>query len=190
MEQASDPEEQGGEEVYGPENPYEGENPDRRFQDDKSMETEASKQNVRIDLQPQNADIRAGETAAFSVKAKGDGLQCQWQVKEASDKDWRNSRSTGCKSGTLTVDGRIEYNGFQFRCLVSDKYGHSVASNPASLSVFAITKDPTEENVKKGRTATFIAGAVGKNVKYKWQQHKSSESGWQDYNGSGHYRAR
>ena len=185
VEQASDPEEQGGEEVYGPENPYEGENPDRRFQDDKSMETEASKQNVRIDLQPQNADIRAGETAAFSVKAKGDGLQCQWQVKEASDKDWRNSRSTGCKSGTLTVDGRIEYNGFQFRCLVSDKYGHSVASNPASLSVFAITKDPTEENVKKGRTATFIAGAVGKNVKYKWQQHKSSESGWQDYNGSG-----
>lgn len=192
-EQTSDSEEQGEDTVYGPENPYEGENPYQRFQEDKSssedsssLETEASSQNnAKITVQPKGADIRAGQTAVFNVEAEGDGLRYQWQVRETPDKEWRNSRSSGYKTTSLSVDGRIEYNGFEFRCQVTDKYGNAVTSNPASLSVFAITKDPTEENVKKGKTATFIAGAVGKDVKFKWQQHKSSESGWEDYNGSG-----
>ena len=187
VEQASASEEQGEDTVYGPENPYEGENPYRGFQDDdSSLQTEASsQQKASITVQPKDADIRADQTAVFTVEAKGDGLHYQWQVRETPNKDWRNSRSTGCKSASLSVDGRIEYNGFQFRCQVTDKYGNAVNSNPAALSVFAITKDPTEENVKKGRTATFVADAVGKDVRFKWQQHRSSESGWEDYNGSG-----
>ena len=151
-----------------------------------SLNTEASsRQYARITSQPKSLDIRAGETAVFNVGVKADGLHCQWQVKESSGEEWRNSRSPGCKGTSLQVDGRTEYNGFQFRCVVSDKYGTSVTSKAASLYVFAVTKDPTEENIRKGRTATFSANAVGRGVRYQWQQHKSSEDGWKNYNGSG-----
>ena len=145
----------------------------------------ASRQYARITSQPKSRDIRKGQTAVFNVGVKADGLHCQWQVREAPGKDWRNSRSTGCKGTSLQVDGRIEYNGFQFRCVVSDKYGTSVTSKAASLYVFAVTKDPTEENVRKGRTATFSAKAVGRDVRFKWQQHRPSGDGWENYNGSG-----
>ena len=163
---------------------------DQAVQEDASspeeLDTEASsRQYAKITSQPKSRDVRAGQTATFTVGVKADGLHCQWQVREAPGEDWRNSRSPGCKGTSLEVDGRIEYNGFQFRCIVSDKYGTSVTSKAASLYVFAVTKDPTEENIRKGKTATFSAKAVGRGVKYKWQQHKSSEDGWESYNGSG-----
>ena len=132
-EQNPNPGRQGENTAYEAEDQYEGEagpeqvtEPDGDGQEvmedaasseeSSSLNTEASsRQYARITSQPKSLDIRAGETAVFNVGVKADGLHCQWQVKESSGEEWRNSRSPGCKGTSLQVDGRTEYNGFQFK---------------------------------------------------------------------------
>ena len=141
----------------------------------------AARQNLEITSQPVSTDVKEDETAVFNIGAKGDGLSYQWQCRESADKAWRKSLSPGSTESSLTVEGKRAHNGFQFRCVVADSSGTSIASDAATLYVFAITKHPTEENVKKGKTATFIAGAMGRDLSYEWQRYKPSEKEWKKY---------
>ena len=141
----------------------------------------AARQNLEITSQPVSTDVKEDETAVFKIGAKGDGLSYQWQCRESADKAWRKSLSPGSTESSLTVEGKKAHNGFQFRCVVADSSGTSIASDAATLYVFAITKHPTEENVKKGKTATFIAGAMGRDLSYEWQRCKPSEKEWKKY---------
>lgn len=159
-------------------------NTDAKTKDGTVIQTSTStalKQELQITAQPESLDVKEGATAVFKISAKGEGVTYQWQCRESADKAWRKSLSTGSTGTTLKVEGKKGHNGFQFRCVVADNNGKSIASDGASLYVLAVTKDPTEENVKAGKTATFRAKAIGRDLKYEWQRLKPSEKEWKKY---------
>lgn len=139
---------------------------------------------AEITSQPSNVFVVEGDTAVFKIGARGDGLAWQWQCRESADRNWRKSLSPGADSASLQVEGRKEHSGFQFRCVVTDDQGGSVASEAASLSVLAITKQATGENIKKGSSTSFIIRATGRDLSYEWERMKPSGEECEKY-GSG-----
>ena len=89
----------------------------------------------QITSQPTNVTTKAGNTVTFSVSATGTELKYQWQTSKDGGKNWVNSGMTGYNTNTLTVSAIIERNGYQFRCIVTDKSGAAVTSNAAALTV-------------------------------------------------------
>ncbi|MBQ3548554.1 MAG: hypothetical protein IJA33_01605 [Oscillospiraceae bacterium] len=91
---------------------------------------------VQITSHPANKTVNAGETAQFSVAATGGTIAYQWQQKAPSGSDWENATAAGAKTATLTVSASLPYDGYQYRCKVSNDAG-SVYSNAATLTVKA-----------------------------------------------------
>ena len=73
-------------------------------------------------------------------------------------------------------------NGYQYRCVVKDANGKSVTSNAASITVFAITKQPVSFTGAAGQTAVFSVTATGAGLTYQWQVNKGA--GWTDLSAS------
>lgn len=139
---------------------------------------------LAITKQPSNRTVSPGQTASFSIQATGGGLKFQWQVRPSSNHDWRNSSSTGHASRNLKVKVQSAYNGYRFRCKVTDKKGHTAYSKSAVLYVPAITKNPSTRKIKAGQTASFTVGARGTGLKYQWQV-KEPSGGWRNSSSSG-----
>ncbi len=83
--------------------------------------------------EPQDASAPNGETAVVTVKATGDSeLSYQWYYRSAGAKKWSKSIYTG-ETYTLTMtearDGREVY------CVVTDRYGYTVSTRIATLSL-------------------------------------------------------
>ncbi|MBQ6546031.1 MAG: immunoglobulin domain-containing protein, partial [Lachnospiraceae bacterium] len=96
-----------------------------------------TEQSPKITADPQSRTVAAGETAYFTVAAKGEGLIYQWQYKIAGQASWRNctSSTTGYQSEELEVVGTAKRNGFEYRCKVTDANGETVTSKAATLTV-------------------------------------------------------
>ncbi|MBQ1317532.1 MAG: hypothetical protein IIY46_08650, partial [Lachnospiraceae bacterium] len=96
-----------------------------------------TEQTPKITADPQSKTVAAGETAHFTVAAKGEGLTYQWQYKIAGQTSWRNctSSTTGYQSEELEVVGTAKRNGFEYRCKVTDENGVTVTSKAATLTV-------------------------------------------------------
>lgn len=89
---------------------------------------------VEITGQPESVSVAVGETATFTVTASGSGLGYQWQYKTLTA-DWRNSTTGGHDTPTLSVQGVLARNGYQYRCIVTDYAGNVVVSDAATLTV-------------------------------------------------------
>ena len=138
---------------------------------------------VKITSQPSNVTTQADTTVKFSITATGTGLKYQWQTSKDSGKTWVNSGMTGYNTNTLTVTAVAARNGYQFRCVVTDKSGGSATSNAATLKVVAatdikITSQPADVTAASGTTATFSVVATGTSIKYQWQTSKDSGKTW------------
>ncbi|SEF47344.1 Lipase (class 3) [Eubacterium ruminantium] len=72
--------------------------------------------NIRV--QPVSKTIKAGTAAVFTVKAVGNNVSYQWQV--YSNGKWVKSGAEGCTTNTLKVSGNVKFNGYKFRCLVTN----------------------------------------------------------------------
>jgi len=123
---------------------------------------------VKITRQPANVSVKNGATASTSVAATGDGLTYEWYWKNADQDAYLlssitiNTYSTGM---TAEKDGRTVY------CVITDKYGNSVTSDVATLSILPsvkITKQPASVSVKNGATASTSVTATGDGLTYKW----------------------
>ena len=104
---------------------------------DGSVTSSAAKLTVRaagptITKQPVNQAVTAGSKATFTVTATGDNLTYQWQVNKTGT--WNDCTSTGNNLATFSFMAKASYNGWQYRCVVSDASG-SVISNDAFLTV-------------------------------------------------------
>jgi len=135
---------------------------------------------ITITKQPANVTAKNGTTAKIAVTATGDGLTYQWQWRKNASAAWGATDFTGCKTNTLSVPAITARNGFQYRCMVKDKYGSVVYTNAATLTVqtvAAITKQPTDVNQNSG-TAKFSVTAVGDGLTYQWQWRKNASSTW------------
>ncbi len=132
----------------------------------------------RISSNPASGTTSAGSTKTFKVVATGTGLTYQWQSK-ASGGSWGNTGMTGNKTATLTVSATMGLNGTQFRCVVKDKYGATVTSNAATLTVVEgprISSNPASVTTSAGMTATFRVAASGSGLTYQWQSRSSGGS--------------
>ena len=85
-----------------------------------------------ITKQPVSTAVKAGESATFTVAASGSGLTYQWQYSTNKGTTWNN---TSNKTSAYKLTVKQEYNGFMYRCVVTDNSGKSVISDEAILYV-------------------------------------------------------
>ena len=136
---------------------------------------------MKITSQPKNQEAEEGKTASFTVGASGSGLSYQWQASNNGGKSWANSGLTGNKTSTLQVAADKGRDGYQFRCIVTDRKGKSVTSTAATLRVIGevkITSQPKNQEAEEGKTASFTVGASGSGLSYQWQASVDGGSNW------------
>src|SRR4029077_76378 len=107
--------------------------------------------------QPASKTVAVGQTASFSVTAKGTApLSYQWQKNGAAISGATSSSYT--TPATTSTD-----NGALFAVVVSNSVG-KVTSRSATLTVNSapsITTQPVSKTVTAGQTATFAVTATG-----------------------------
>ena len=135
---------------------------------------------LKVTAQPANANLPAGKTAKFTVKASGTGLKYQWQYRTSPKGSWKTASATGNKTATLSVSASASKNGFQYRCKITDQYGNVIYSNAATLKIVTlkITTQPSSVTLAKGKTATFKVVAKGTGITYQWQYRTSAKGAW------------
>lgn len=141
-----------------------------------------------ITQQPDSTTKEVGDTATFAVKAQGEApLTYRWQSRQNSSAAWSNSGQNGAKTATLNVSASAGLNGWQFRCIVTEKNGNSTATKAATLTVIPkITAQPANVSCEAGTTAKFVVAASGKTpLIYQWQSRKDANSTWSNSGQSG-----
>ena len=135
---------------------------------------------LKITTQPSNQTGLNGNTVKFTVAASGDGIAYQWQYKTPTG-SWANSPATGNNTASLSVPATTDRNGYQYRCIVSDKSGNKLTSNAATLTVvnLSITAQPKNQTEANGNKAKFTISANGEGLTYQWQ-YKVGSGSWND----------
>ncbi|MBR4345253.1 MAG: hypothetical protein IKP88_21530, partial [Lachnospiraceae bacterium] len=101
--------------------------------------TVTSQSELKITSQPADVTTPANATVKFIVTASGTGLKYQWQTSKDGGSTWVNSGMSGYNTNTLNVLAVAARNGYKFRCVVTDKFGKTVTSNAATLTIGAST---------------------------------------------------
>ncbi len=91
---------------------------------------------LKIVTQPQDVSAKSGDSVSYTVVAEGESLTYQWQVSSSNGAKWGNTSLTGNNTATLTVSpvGTV-LNGRLYRCVITDKNGNTIITNPAKLTV-------------------------------------------------------
>ncbi len=87
---------------------------------------------LKITKQPVSVKGKKGDTVTFKVEADGPGIVYQWQLSDDKGETWRDSSTKEAQYTTALSD---KNNGRYIRCVVTDKYGNSVASEPATMTI-------------------------------------------------------
>ena len=127
--------------------------------------------------QPQNVTTEKGKRIQFSVEAEGTGLTYQWQYRTSATGKWNNF-AAGTTATMQKVAGN--WNGWQVRCVIKDKFGQSVATKAVTIKVteqkLAITQQPTTVQTQLGKVAKFSVGVNKDDVTYQWETHGAYQS--------------
>lgn len=137
---------------------------------------------VLITGQPVPMTVNKGETATFTVSAVGKGLTYQWQYSTNAGADWVNSGENGNKTAVLqfTVG---DYNGYLYRCEITDANGNKAITDPVMLTVIIqlkITKQPESVTAVIGDTVIFAVKAEGNGLTYQWQWRANNADAWRN----------
>ncbi len=126
-----------------------------------------------LTTQPSNQVVTEGQTANFSVTARGAELTYQWERWNGGSWEKVTAGSGGTTASYTTAPATAEDNGMQFRCVVTNS-GGGVRSNEATLTVNpeapVIIGHPSNQAVTEGQTAVFSVTATGKGLTYQWQR--------------------
>lgn len=129
--------------------------------------------------QPEDFSCCEGDLAIFLVVAEGDGLKYQWKVLKPGAEAWVNCSVTdGAKSDILTIEAKASRNNCKYQCIITDKYGNKIATDPVTLTIgvqLEILEQPECFEGYEGEYATFTVVAQGEDLKYQWQVDKN---GW------------
>ncbi|MGN0598696.1 MAG: hypothetical protein ACI4JK_02275, partial [Oscillospiraceae bacterium] len=144
---------------------------------------EALKSTVEITSQPKDQTVAVGEKATFTVAASGEGLTYQWQISTNSGSTWKSFANT---TDTFSITAKAAYNGYMYRCIVTDANGNSVTSDAAKLIVrndtCTITSQPTDQTVAVGEKAKFVVTATGEGtISYQWQISTDGGTTWKSF---------
>ena len=136
-------------------------------------------------LQPSDQAVAAGKTAAFTVTAEGEGLSYQWQYSKNNGDNWYNK--SGATSASYTVTAKASYDGFLYRCRVTNSAGAEAISDPAKLIIIpkpVIMTQPVDQTVTAGEKAIFTAAASGEGLSYQWQYSNDEGQSWHNKSGA------
>ena len=120
--------------------------------------------------QPQNASAPSGKAVSTTVVAEGEELTYEWWYADKSMEYFAKSsitKDTYAFNMTAAKDGRKVY------CVVSDKYGNTVTTDTATLTMSSaesvkITTQPADVEVAVGKAATTKVVASGTGLTYTW----------------------
>ena len=132
-----------------------------------------------ISTQPKVQKVSIGESAQFSVKAKGPGnLSYQWYYRTSADGSWKKVSSSDGTWSTYYVTATLKRDGYQYRCKVSNASGH-VYSKTVTLKVKPrIVRMSYYGEAKKGKTATIFVEAEGHDLTYQWYYRTPGSAKW------------
>ncbi len=139
------------------------------------------KSELVITAQPSDYTGRFGDAVNFTVGAAGDGLSYQWQYSSDGGNIWKVSGLPGNKTAVLTTDLTEARLVYLFRCVLTDTYGGSVATNAVRMikrGELAITALPGDFTGGIGSAVSFTVGATGDGLKYQWQYSKDGGATW------------
>ena len=85
-----------------------------------------------ITKQPVSTAVKVGEQAVFQVAATGEELTYQWQISYDGGSTWK---SFAARNDTFKITGQLAYNGYMYRCVVTDSSGKSVISDETTLYI-------------------------------------------------------
>ncbi|MBR2783232.1 MAG: hypothetical protein IKD93_03465, partial [Firmicutes bacterium] len=121
---------------------------------------------------PADVTGHIGEPAVFTVAAEGDGLTYQWYYKKAGSDTFAKSTLACAKTDTYSTTIQEKYDGWQYYCVVTDRYGSSLNSRVARLSVGNPLRITTDLNTNYcsavGYPITFHVAAEGDGLSYQW----------------------
>ncbi len=146
---------------------------------------------VEITNQPKDKIAEDGEDISFSIRTNGTELTYQWQYKKPGSSTWTNSGASTAKKSSLKITAAGKYDSYQYRCVVTDAFGNTVTSDPATLLVnvdLDITSNPSGKSIDVGEKTTFTVKAVGSGLTYQWQ-YKAPGGSWRDTSFSGNKTA-
>ena len=132
-----------------------------------------------IMYQSDSMTIPSGCEAYASVSADGEGLTYQWYYAKKGSKKYTKIKSA--KSDTYKVTMSSKNKGRRYYCLVTDKYGNTVKTEPVTLNmqpVLKITKQPKSVKVASGKYAKVTVKASGSGLQYTWYY---AEKGSQEF---------
>jgi hypothetical protein len=138
--------------------------------------TKANTAKLAIKTQPKNLKVKEGKIATFKVKVAG-ATTIEWQYRLPGESTWRD---LGVMGNSLAVMGSYLYNGYSFRCKVSNGSA-TLYSNAATLSVqvvpLVIKTHPKTIKANPGKTVTYKVKANGA-TGYDWQVRFAGDSTW------------
>ncbi len=138
-----------------------------------------------ITEQPADASIYIDEVATFHVGATSTGaLSYQWQYLLPGTTTWRNTTMQGNTTDTMTVEGKISRNGYQYRCVITDANGLQVISDAVTFTVtekpaITITSQPESAVVELGVNAVYtVVAEADAALSYQWQYLLPGDTTW------------
>ena len=114
---------------------------------------------LQILLQPQSQVAETEEAVCFVVEANKSEVTYQWQYYAVDSAEWLNCYLTGYSTDTLKVKAASYRMGMRFRCVITDKSGHSVVSAGASL--FLQAGNDLIESVSSGDPTNLASLLIG-----------------------------
>ncbi len=141
----------------------------------------------KIKSPPKDTTVAAGDTATFTVSARGEPTGYCWQVSKNGGSTWKNvsvGKYPSAATKTLSFKTKATFDGFQYRCIVTFSDGGSLTSEVGNLSVIAgaILSDPVSVTVTAPDSAAFSVSTQGSVVTYQWQVSKNGGSTWKYIN--------
>ena len=131
---------------------------------------------LAIKTHPKTIKANFGKTVTFKVKATG-ASHYEWQVKFPNDSSWLSLENTNTPSISLTVN-RSDYDGLQFRCIVSNDRGDVMYSNAGKLCIkIKVTQKPKTVKVAEGELAKFSVAGTGY-TGIQWQYMFPGQKYW------------
>ena len=103
-----------------------------------TVETEIVSLNTKTALtileNPVDSTAAVGETAVFTVKAKGEGLTYCWMYSNNGGKSWSKSTLPGCDTDSISVVYKAFRAGQMYKCVITDASGNVRESGAAGLA--------------------------------------------------------
>ncbi len=131
--------------------------------------TSSSQAQLTVTKQLKSASAYKGKKVKLTVNAKGEELKYTWYYKDKGAKSFKKTNTF--KGNTYTLEMSSKNSGRKVYCKITDKYGNSVKTKTATLTMrttLKITAQPKSSSAYNGKSVKLTVKAKGDGLKYTW----------------------